>query len=1572
MARQQPSGPELTQVQGDFETFFLPFDASLDLGSRTTYGTTDPDVDLSMVNIRHLNNTRGFRGTWVGSPEDGNDVNGNALTVPYQTGQVVVGDNNVIYQRTAMNPTMNPNPNTNTAEWQPLGTQLNVNRMVDTTTTGGPGLIDTSTTPGIVNLQFRGYTMGNGVSISNTGEISVTNFSLTDVHVFMTSSERNTGDDDDGNAITWHTGDIAIVTTGTDRGTYVFTGANNTLRTTANADWTLLELPGNVVNMIGTRTGNVTIAQVVGDINNSSSQILTDTEYTANAYKYTGSGNPTDNPPTTAPRTLANGDLYIDTATTANTLYYYSNNAWHQASAAELDDIGDVYVGSDPAITGSITLQENDHLVYSPDAGGTGVAGWHNRRPETISAANIDLDDLRDVNSTPSANAFIQRNAATPSEPNGSAWIYRSPNEVAGQFDLANFSDVEGGAIAGQILQYDGTNWYPVTPSSVNEHFTVNHLDNIGDVATYPNVDGDYIVQAVQGREAGSLVSAQISAGDPRVVQFNIGAPFIDNRAGFSAAFIVPNANVATDPAGRGEISSATFGNLVPGTTRLGPFAITVGNNDPLRGFVTLATDQDAVNLVNAINNIGMTTPTGFAVITKIPGVNVPADNSLIYWNSSASRWEYQTLADRAEATLELGNLMDVMDESMTEPAENDILIRVGTNWVYRSAAEIADQSTGGISLHNLNNVNDTAPTTMDSDDALVWTGTEWVPRAAHRLTIRRQNYFPLAAAGNNIEIPNLTRTVVAERAGDIIAPVATRAGTAGNYSYTIRADSTDGGSAVQVQPGDLYVAGNRDLYYGSLDASDNLIFREILHPASSEGRTIRLNQLPNPTDRTQRQFIRWNPLADNNNGAWEITDEDETSLTTIFDIGDVDRAILAANPQYSFPDTNVISGSRTNAAVLRGIDIDVTFTTTSTGLDTIQPGDRIAFWNEVGPTDPGTRRFLDNAGAGFVVQTINHESPIMMRIHSPDNSALSETTAMSIGGQLRVVTATVTGTTGMEAPLLNGDILQYNAGEGHWENTPIGLSGAITAINAGDIGADGESTNTATQMVNVVGGEAYIEDVTVDRSGVMNPSDKQKLDDFPSRPTTPNGEAPSAMNPVIPVGQTDHYALSVEHTTGTGPDEYRETWVNISTLVGPGSGGNLVFTDAADTNSTQLTGYRQGETTRNVTRVITQGEILRLTLGVFEPMFPTGTLTRNWDQPANAIIANVDNPAGVDQYISSVRAVTLDSGNSQDLDDFTRAAFSNTPAADQDWTQTLTLTTGNILDDATGTTGGTTSATISYNQHDGTTETPYTVRTGTYNINWRSPTVSNISMSINNGNFIQFYQARNQVNVSQTFGNLSSDGTVSGTWTASDALTGIAISETINARSFNRSYTLQNELFKDNRTVPTSIASAPMVTRPTTVSTNGGTAVALNTSTTPTTALNETVGMPFVWLFSDTDPIPYGTGTNAILGNQWNAASGLTFNSANVNTVASLTNRAIQINPAAQTTFWLGVPMGTAIPTFRLAQPLPVTPTEGTPLTVTFNSSFTGAPAGWTDVHYTFYNFLVADGTGTITINPN
>ena len=88
MARQIRTQAQIDQVNNDFDLFALPFEASLDVADRTVYGTTDPAVDLSMVNVRHLNNTRLFRGTWTATPTDGT-ADGNP-SVPYVRGQVVI------------------------------------------------------------------------------------------------------------------------------------------------------------------------------------------------------------------------------------------------------------------------------------------------------------------------------------------------------------------------------------------------------------------------------------------------------------------------------------------------------------------------------------------------------------------------------------------------------------------------------------------------------------------------------------------------------------------------------------------------------------------------------------------------------------------------------------------------------------------------------------------------------------------------------------------------------------------------------------------------------------------------------------------------------------------------------------------------------------------------------------------------------------------------------------------------------------------------------------------------------------------------------------------------------------------------------------------------------------------------------------------------------------------------------------------------------------------------------------------------------------------------------------------
>ena len=1585
MARQQPTSAELMQVQNDFETFFLPFDASLDLGTRTTYGTTDPDVDLSMVNIRHLNNTRGFRGTWAAAPQDGNDDAG-VLAVPYQTGQVVVGSNNIIYQLTGTSGTMDPT--TDSTNWTSLGVQLTVERAVDVTTTGGPGLISTNTN-GVITLQMRGYTMGNGVSISTEGEISVTNFSLTDVHTFTTVALRNSA-----NTIEWHTGDVAIVSTGVDpdntgRGTYVYTGTingNDYTGTTVDEDWTLLALPGNVVTMLGTRTGVITIANVIQDINDGGSQILTDAEYTANAFKYSGAGTPATTNPSAAGRTITSGDIYVDT--TNDNFYFYSDDAWFQANPATLDDVGDVYL-TNP--------QLDHHLVYSPNAGGTGVPGWHNQTPTAISGRNIPLEDLMDVTvGTLAVGDLLQRNAAntawinitidqlraqfgltnlndvnitTPVENNliqyndtTNMWENVTPQTVAGQLDIDDLRDVTAATANSEFLQWNGTAWTPVLLSAAAEgtgtagiaienlnnvvntnleendilvyniaqggwhpqspaETAVAQLDDVGDVATYTTTTTSYIEQAVQAADA------VVSAGN--VVNIRFGAALIDGGANPQNVFFVPNVGFVSN-AGRTSITETTFNNA----NAVGPYNLVQVVGDPEEYFITPAfADATAANAArDAINDIA-----GNAVaVTQQTGPAHPPIGSIIHWVQTneitgAGEWRYEVLSTHTNANVRLEDLSNVAD---TAPAANNAL-------VYNSVTSM------------------------------------WEPRTENTFQVREVTYDPLT--GSNVQVLDLTRTVVSTRAADTTAPNVTRTGTAGNYTYSIRTDSTDARTTREVQSGDFYVAGNRDLYFGSIDASDNLVFREVLHPESMGGGTLQLSQLPTPSDRTQRQFIRWNPLANNNMGAWEITDEDETSLTTIFDIGDVDRRLDGANPQYTFPDGNVISGSRTNAATLiQNLDVNVTFTTTSTGLDSIQPGDRIAFWNEV--TGPTGRNFQDNGGQGFVVQTINHESPIMMTIHSPDNMPISSTTVRDLAGQLRVVTATVTGTTGTQSPLFNGDILQYNATNGAWENRPIGISGAITTINAGDIGPDGESTNTATQMVNVVGGEAYIEDVTIARSGVMSPDDKIKLDNLPEAPTTIDGDSTNmaADNQIQVSTPEQHYALGVDRIAATGDalSDYSETWVNISDLIAPGGGGNLVFTDAADTNSTQLTGYRQSGTLRSVISANTNGNIFRLQFGVFTPTLNDLTQSLPWDVSTNRVAASVTNPPGVDQFISSVRAITLDSGNSQTLSDFTPGAMTPTAGPDVDWTQNFDLTTGNIFDSNTGATGGTTIATVSYNERTGTeAEIPYTTDTANYTINWGNVSAGN-PVASNFGSY-NFYESRNTISISQSISGLQNASNGSITWTRGAGITGGTLTGT---NRLDSSFTLGTRVYKDNRQIAAdaTVTSVVNATRPATV-TGTQYVQSLNTGTSNRPTLGTPI-MPFFRLNttgSAVVPTAYGTAAPAILTGDFTTGDGLTLNSG-ITRQTTIGGLGFTANVGTDANFpagfyWFGR-RGSTAPTLTVNTGLgDLTPTGTVTETVAFSrAAMTGSnvPAEWTTVNYTFIGVSINAGQTTVIVS--
>lgn len=121
MTRQVRTPGEIAQVNNDFDQFQLPFDASLNLGDFPAYGVTDTSVELSMVNVRHLNATRQFRGRWTMSPTDGTDPSD--PVVPYEPGQVVIGSDNHLYMlNNAGTPTMNPVSDTTRTHWTLLST----------------------------------------------------------------------------------------------------------------------------------------------------------------------------------------------------------------------------------------------------------------------------------------------------------------------------------------------------------------------------------------------------------------------------------------------------------------------------------------------------------------------------------------------------------------------------------------------------------------------------------------------------------------------------------------------------------------------------------------------------------------------------------------------------------------------------------------------------------------------------------------------------------------------------------------------------------------------------------------------------------------------------------------------------------------------------------------------------------------------------------------------------------------------------------------------------------------------------------------------------------------------------------------------------------------------------------------------------------------------------------------------------------------------------------------------------------------------------------------------------------
>ena len=140
MARQTRTQAQIDQVNNDFETFFLPVGASLDLGDFTTYGATDPAVDLSMVNTRFLKDYSSFRGTWSATPVSGGQP------IAYTAGDIVVGSDNHIYALSTLGTGTNDPATAGQTDWT----------LLSSADVLGARAFNTSTTYTMNHMVFRG------------------------------------------------------------------------------------------------------------------------------------------------------------------------------------------------------------------------------------------------------------------------------------------------------------------------------------------------------------------------------------------------------------------------------------------------------------------------------------------------------------------------------------------------------------------------------------------------------------------------------------------------------------------------------------------------------------------------------------------------------------------------------------------------------------------------------------------------------------------------------------------------------------------------------------------------------------------------------------------------------------------------------------------------------------------------------------------------------------------------------------------------------------------------------------------------------------------------------------------------------------------------------------------------------------------------------------------------------------------------------------------------------------------------------------------------------------------------
>ena len=145
MARQTRSMDQINEVNNDFDLYYpLVPNTSLDVEGSTVYGTTDPEVDLSMANVLFVKDYTQFRGLWETAPTTGGQP------ISYATNDIVLNMQDAHFYR-FVGSDGSSRPDTDSTNWSIISHEDIL----------GARVFSTSDTYAPNNLVYRGGTVAD-------------------------------------------------------------------------------------------------------------------------------------------------------------------------------------------------------------------------------------------------------------------------------------------------------------------------------------------------------------------------------------------------------------------------------------------------------------------------------------------------------------------------------------------------------------------------------------------------------------------------------------------------------------------------------------------------------------------------------------------------------------------------------------------------------------------------------------------------------------------------------------------------------------------------------------------------------------------------------------------------------------------------------------------------------------------------------------------------------------------------------------------------------------------------------------------------------------------------------------------------------------------------------------------------------------------------------------------------------------------------------------------------------------------------------------------------------------------